>query len=231
MVRIIEQSSSLLLIVVLSVFASSVNAALVNYTQESAFLAALGGNGTTVDFESQITGDIINSGNSIGDISFSYTVGPPPTSMMVASDFLTTSGNNYLGLDDAGNYNLFIAGDEFSISFVNPVYALGMYFISGDPLLSGDIQLVTDSGTATNSDVIDITLGDGGLAYYIGLVSDTSFTSASIQFDPNAAGTFLYSVDDITTSVSAVPVPATIWLFVSGLGSFLGFSRYRRIQQ
>lgn len=207
---------------------SNTYSASVTYTSQPNFLTALGGSGATLDFEAQTSGDIINSGTSIGDISFSYSIGPPPTDMMVTNDFLTTSGNNYLGLDDAGNFNLFIAGDAFSMSFATPTYALGMYFVSGDPLFNGDIQLITSSGTALNSDVIDVTLGDGGLAYYVGLISDTAFNSASIQFDVAAEGAFLYSVDDITTSTSVVPVPAAVWLFGSGLIGLIHLGKRRK---
>jgi hypothetical protein len=111
--------------------------------------------------------------------------------MKVVNDFDTTSPNNYLGLNDAGNFDLFIAGDEFSMSFASPVNAIGLYIISGDPLLSGDVSLLTSAGNALNSGVVDITLGDGGLAYYIGLISDTAFNSADITFDTAAVETFL----------------------------------------
>lgn len=143
--------------------------------------------------------------------------------MAVVSDFETTSGANYLGLDDPGNSNLFIAGDTFSLAFDSPVNAVGMYFVSGDPLFANDIELVTSAGSAFNGDIVDVTFGDGGLAYYIGLISDQSFSSTSIAFNPLAEGAFLYSVDDITTAV--VPLPAALWLFGSG---FLGLLAVRK---
>jgi hypothetical protein len=208
------------------VFSTASHAITTTYTTESSFLAALPGAASTLDFDSTASGTIINSGDSVGGITFTYSIGPPPINMAVVSDFETTSGTNYLGLDDPGNFNLFIAGDTFSLSFANPVNALGMYFVSGDPLFANDIELVTASGSAFNSDTVDVSFGDGGLAYYIGLISDTQFSSASIQFDPSAEGAFLYSVDDITTAV--VPIPGAIWLFISGLLGFTGLRTKRK---
>jgi len=189
------------------------------YTTESSFIAALPGPATTLDFDSIASGTIVNSGDTLGGITFTYSIGPPPVDMAVVSDFETTSGTNYLGLDDPGNSNLFIAGDTFSLAFDSPVNAVGMYFVSGDPLFASDIELVTSAGSAFNGDIVDVTFGDGGLAYYIGLISGQSFSSASIAFNPLAEGAFLYSVDDITTTV--VPLPGALWLFGSGLMGLL----------
>lgn len=201
-------------------------AAFTPYTDQASFLAAAGPSAQTLDFESLATGTTIASGSSVGGITFTYSIGSPALSMMVASDFMTTSGTQYLGLNDPGNFNQFVAGDGFTLTFANPVTAVGMYFVSGDPLLTGDIHLVTSAGTALNAAAVNFTLGDGGLVHYLGLVATNSFTSASIQFDPGAVGTFLYNIDDITTTV--VPLPGSVWLLLSGLGVGLAALRKRR---
>jgi hypothetical protein len=202
----------------------SANAAIVTYTDETSFLTALSGPTSTLDFDSTTAGTLIPSGNSLGGITFTYNIGG--LDMKVVDDFDTTSPNNYLGLDDAGNFDQFIDGDEFTLSFSTPVSAAGMYFITGDPLINGDIHLVTSVGTALNSSIVDISLDDGGMAYYIGLISDTAFSSAAIQYDAGGGGNFLFNVDDITTS--AVPIPGAIWLFGSGLLGLIGISRRRK---
>ena len=215
-------------IAVVTVLLSSTSyAATTTYSDQASFFAALPGPSSTLTFDSTANGAIVSSGDSLEGITFFYNIGQPPIDMMVTNDFLTTSGSNYLGLDDPGNYNLFIAGDTFSMTFDNPTNALGMYFVSGDPLFDNDIELVTDIGSAFTSSVVDISLADGGIAYYVGLISDTAFSSASIQFAAVAEGTFLYNVDDITTSVSAVPIPGSIWLFGSGLISLVALNKRR----
>jgi hypothetical protein len=207
------------------VLSVSANAAIITYTDETSFLAALSGPTSTLDFDSTTVDTLIPSGNSLGGITFTYNISG--LDMKVVNDYDTTSPNNYLGMDDAGNFDLFIAGDEFSMSFASPVNAVGLYIVSGDPLFASDVSLNTTAGSALNSDVVDVALEDGGLAYYIGLISDTAFSSADLTFDAAAVEAFLYSVDDITTS--AVPLPGAIWLFGSGLIGLIGLSK-RRVQ-
>jgi hypothetical protein len=122
-------------------------------------------------------------------------------------------------LNDPGNFNQFMAGDNFQLSLSSPVKALGLYFITtADPVFAGDISLVTASGTAQNAGVPDLTLADTGTAYFIGIISDSAFSSAQIQFDPAATGAFFY---DITTATEigtpGVPEPATFLICGSAL--------------
>lgn len=92
--------STLCAVALLGVTSTS-HAAVLTYTNQSSFLSSLSGSSTTLDFESQASGSLINSGDTLGGITFDYSIGPPPVDMMVTNDFLTTSGSNYLGLDDA----------------------------------------------------------------------------------------------------------------------------------
>ncbi len=208
---------SLILATILSMASVGIcHAAAVAYSDQASFFSALPGGSQTLDFESLSSGTLIPSASVVGGTTFTYSISG--LDMIVASDFDTTSGSNSLGLNDAGNFNQFVAGDEFDLSFSSPVNALGIFFITGDPTFAGDIQLITGVGTALNSAVEELTLADGGLAYFLGLTSDSSFSSAMIRFDPLSIGAILYNVDDITTAtVSAVPVPGTLLLFISGL--------------
>ncbi len=84
-----------------------------------------------------------------------------------------------------------------------------MFFITSDPAVAGEIQVVTSVGTALNSATPELVLGDGGIAYFLGLVSTDDFSSALIDFADDGEVNFAYNVDDITT---AVPEPGTALL-------------------
>lgn len=214
---------------VLALAGSVANAALVTYTNQAAFMAALPGTVTTLDFESVTAPFIINSGDTLDGITFNYNFGPgQPVDMQVSSsldtDYATTSGTNFLGTDDA---DIFLDDDDFSMDF-SAVNAIGLYIITAETpnftLYDDDIQLTAGSGTAfLDVDALQFTLSDGSRVYFLGLI-DTSgnFTTASLD-TPNSSEGFLYNIDDITTSV--VPLPGALWLFVSGL---LGLITVRR---
>ena len=171
-----------------------------------------------LDFESSSPGDLLPSGNSLGGITFTYAI--DGINMKVDNQFDTTSGNNYLGLDDPGNFDQFITGDSFNLNLGGPFNALGLSFITSDPLEAGDIKLQTPLGDILNSAVEESILADGGFVYFLGLVSlDSPFGLAQIRTEPTADVTFLYTVDDIITAKVTEPSTVTLFLMVL-LGSF-----------
>lgn len=199
------------------VFASSIsNAALVTYTDQAAFMAALPGPANILDFDSLFAGTTIADGGTVDGITFNYDFGGGQ--MQVSDAFDTTSPPNYLGTDDAG---VFQDGDDFDLSFV-PVNAIGMFFITADEMFDDDITL-SAAGTSVGLSVADAgsDVGDGGIPYFLGIIDDTNpFTTASIT--TIGGGFFLYNVDDIVT---AVPLPGALWLFGSGLFGLLAVRR------
>ena len=138
--------------------------------------------------------------------------------------YATTSGTNFLGTTDA---DIFQDDDDFSMDF-SAVSAIGMYFITAETpnftLFDDDIQLTAGGGTAMlDVDALQLTLSDGSLVYFLGLIDTTgSFITASLD-TPNSSGGFLYNIDDITTSV--IPLPGALWLFVSGLVGLIATRR------
>ncbi|MFW5640516.1 MAG: hypothetical protein ACOC0H_05070 [Thermodesulfobacteriota bacterium] len=209
-------SVSFLIGMLMAFFAFTANAAPITFTDEAAFMAAISDFDTqTLDFEDSEAGDLIPSGDSLEGILFSYDIFDE--SMAVVDEYDTTSGNNSLGLTLDGEVrgnNYFWDGDEFDL-FFGPVHAIGLYFITSDFAIAEEIRLETARGTAYNSEE-SLLLNDGGLAYFVGMVSDAPFTSAHIGFAADGESNFVYNVDDITLASSEafnpIPEPATFLL-------------------
>jgi hypothetical protein len=207
------------------------NATLVTYTDQATFMAALPGAATTQNFESVTAPFVINSGDTLGGITFNYDFGPgQPVDMQVSSStdtgYATTSGTNFLGTDDA---DIFLDDDDFTMDFA-ATSAIGLYIITAETpnftLFDDDIQLTAGGSTAfLNVGALQSTLSDGSLVYFIGLIDTSgSFTTATLD-TPNSSEGFLYNIDDITTS--AVPLPGAFWLFGSGLAGLIAVRRRR----
>lgn len=196
---------------------------------DSAVADQIGSDVRSIDFEGIDVGQALpvgsqlqtSGGSAISSVTLEYVIGDGsggtvPSPMKVTDLFDTTSGQNYLGIDDPGNFDQFVAGQIFNLLLGGPFNALGMYFITGDPLLPGDIMLQTDVGTATTNGIADSILGDGSLVYFLGVVSpDLTFGRGFVRFGEGADGAFLYNVDDIV--IAKVPEPGTAFLVVLGL--------------
>lgn len=217
----IRNMNKLLLALFSIAYAVNSNAALLTFTDQASFLGALPGAANTLDFESVTAGDTIGNGDTVEGITFNYdTLESFGVQMQVSDAFLTTSGTNFLGTDDA---DVFQAGDNFSLSF-GPVNAIGMYFITADEMFDDDIILSAGSGSVGLSlAAAGADLGDTGIPFFLGIIdTENTFLGASIS-TLDCGGCFLFNVDDISTAV--VPIPGALWLFMSGI---LGLFAVRR---
>ncbi|HUJ42971.1 MAG TPA: hypothetical protein VLW52_05115 [Opitutaceae bacterium] len=197
------------------------HAALMGYTNQSDFLTAISSGYSAphvTNFESVAGGTIIPSGTTVEGTTFTYSLGTDangnPVQMQVgpATDFSfdTTSSPNYLGTTADGG---FLSGDQFTMTFAQPVLAVGLFVISGGSNLDGDYTLSITQGSVGSSALTDSTfgtLGDGGNVYFLGLVeSDPSKTFTSAAFSSVGGLGVPFNVDDITTAAAAAsnPVP------------------------
>jgi hypothetical protein len=194
-------------------------AAVTGYTTKGAFDVAMAGltGVQTVDFDSVASGTGFASGTGTGGLTFTYSI--PGYTAQVSSTFGTTSGSNYLGLDNPDT--AFYLGDSITIDFGRVVNAAGLYLITGNDAQAGDLQLSVAGGSVFNSASPDTLVSDGQ-AFFLGLVESDpglGFSTATIHGVP-AGGAFLaFTADDITSAaVSTVPEPETYALMLAGLG-------------
>jgi hypothetical protein len=200
-----------------------------SFTTKASFDAAIAGLGgvQTVNFDALASGTTFASGTGTGGLTFTYAIAGPST-LEVSSTFGTTSGANYLGLDNPDT--AFYLGDSFTINFNRTVQAVGLYVIAGSDAQAGDMQLSAGGGSTFNSAAFDVLVSDGQ-AFYLGLVqSDPTlgFTTATVQMTFTPGAFLAVTVDDITSAgVPAVPEPETWALLVAGLAA-VALRRKRR---
>jgi hypothetical protein len=178
------------------------------YSNYADFAAALPAKPAILNFDALNAGATIADAGTAEGITFRYDF--QGLRMKVAHIYATTSAPNFLGTNDGG---VFHDGDDFSLSFL-PSSAIGLYFISADPLISGDLT-VSAAGVTAALDAEDVqeTLPDGSRVYFLGIIDDQQpFDIANVV--ALAGGFFLYNVDDIITAPinltasSAMPEPA-----------------------
>lgn len=181
-------------IVISLIAAGSARAESTAYSGLTEFIEALPTEPRILDFDHMPAGMTIEDAASAGGITFQYDFDGLP--MKIAQLYATTSAPNFLGTGDGG---MFHDGDNFTLSF-SPGSAIGLFFISADPLLDGDISITAGNMTASLvADDVHATLTDGSRVYFLGIINGQSgFTSASVE--ALAGGFFLYNVDDIITA-------------------------------
>ena len=188
-----------------AIFCGALSAEPMAFVDQAAFTAALPGAPRILDFDHIPAGTTIADAATAEGITFSYNF--DGLDMKVAHLYATTSSPNFLGTGDGG---MFHDGDNFMLKFA-PGSAVGLFFISADPLIDGDITVVANGITATLvADQVHETLPDGSRVYFLGVVdTDTPFSEARVE--ALAGGFFLYNVDDIITApLASLPSVASI---------------------
>lgn len=215
--------------------AGMAQATLIPFTDPTTFLSTLNAGPFstphTLDFEppSAQAGNTVLSGGTLGGLTFTFNFGG--LHLLIDTQFQTTSGNNYLTLDDGVNA-LLRSGDALTFGLSGASQAIGL-FVIGTPgdVRAGDFALQVSAGSVSNSATPSLILADGGEAFFLGLIEDNAalgFTQATLaSFGDIIDSTFYWSLDDVTTSLApaAVPEPGTWLLLVTGS---LGLVLWRR---
>jgi len=184
-------------------------AATITYTDFASFSGAVPGPVSTLDFDGLASGTLIPSGTTLDGVTLSYAIGGE--TLMVTSTYDTVSAPNSLGL--TGGDDALLDGDVIQLDFDSPIAALGLFVITSDAAIAGEIQLVTPAGTALGSGVPEAILPDLGIVYFLGLISTDLFATATLDFADDGIH-FAYNVDDVIT---AVPEPGSAGLLLLGL--------------
>jgi hypothetical protein len=203
---------------VLLSLATSASATTISYTSSAAFLSALGGSAITETYEGLPLNSLIAAGSTVDGIT--YTSFPSGAEGRIDNLF-NRIGNQSLALQRGGGNlattGFFFPGDAMSVMFASPVDAVGIFLNVGaksDGSLSpvGSLTVTTTAGSAGNGPSYDIST-----LYFVGLISDTPFTSATIAGDSTVATGF--NVDNLTYAPVPIPEPMSLILVTTGLAT------------
>ncbi|WP_374480193.1 PEP-CTERM sorting domain-containing protein [Zoogloea sp.] len=216
-------------------------AALSTYQNQATFSTAITGlTATTTNFDSLAPGTSYAPGS--GPAGSGFTVGLTAGSVSsgfnlptVGNTFWTTSGTNYLGLDNPDS--AFESGDELVFSFLSPVRGFGLYVVGGHDLLdlqAGAVTLTVNGSTVAISSTDYLASGNGDYAFFLGFATDdgSTFNSATLTVG-DGSGVIPVTVDDVTLARTrkggnAVPEPGTLLLVSTAIGAAWQRARSRR---
>lgn len=195
-------------------------AGVVTYQSQAAFTTAASGLGAAQLSNFDGAGLLGNAyTSSAGSPGFSLSADSAgPATPYVKGGFWTTSGSQYLGLNNGDG--AFLGGDSLTFNLSGSVRAFGLYVITGADVIAGDIGLTMGGTQMSNGASADRSDGAGSYAYFFGLVSDTDLGSITMKFGD---GSFLMTatVDDVslygTGQTGTIPEPASLALLGLGL--------------
>lgn len=171
-------------------------------------------------------GDSINEGDTLNGVTFtdlpSDTLGRLTGQFNKFGDFSLAL---YRGIDsEAFDESFFFPGESFSVSFAQPINAIGIFF-NANPNPDNQFFIQTMVGTAFTGAGQSY---DQDTFFFAGIVSDTPFTAATIgatePFQGDGIRPFAnqgFNADNLNFSVgsvSAVPEPGAYALM--GMGAF-----------
>ena len=198
-------------------------AAIITFTDEATFLAAIGGSSdVSEDFNQYATDQSFANGSiDVGAFVLSAQGAWHNSQNIIDTSPFTFSGIS--AIDGTPYADFFVKEDSYGITsakieFHSPVFAFGATF---KELSNGTVlEFLTSSGQE------QLQTNTSGSLQFLGFVASNGEAFSEIAFLPNGArdGFGLDNVH-IGNSLSAVPIPAAVWLFGSGLIGLIGLAR------
>lgn len=180
--------------------------------------AAPNATAAAADFDAAVSVDSVTDFEAVNaPTEFSLTFSDPIFSSSRTNDSSCSPALCGYNTTAGGQYFALAFGTTATFTFNNSIDAFGAYFTGWQ--FNGQTITYTDGST----EVLDMPIGDNsnGGTLFFGFVADGK-SIASIAY--NSLSDFV-SIDDVRLSVSQVPIPATTWLFVSGLLGLVGIAR------
>lgn len=161
-------------------------AGVTTYTSSAAFNTAASGIPLTAEnYSTGLNGEAIANGGTFDGLTYSFTAGPSGT---LTSGIITNQFNSFSGLSlggqQSGGADFFFGGDSVTITFANPVNAVGAFFnVNAN---SGDFVLASAAGDATTGSASY----DTSTFVFDGLISSTAFSSITLSSTSDTTGSY-----------------------------------------
>lgn len=175
----------------------------------------------TINFDDLAVGTTVTEiTTEDGTVSFSSNTG---LDLIVSAIFDTSSGTNYLGVENASE--LFIPGDVITLNFSDPINYFSVDFIGSPGVPTGAFALRTSQDEVISGPNPDQTLPDGSEVFRLSISSDTAFFSVELA-GLAVGGDYTFNIDTIEFraedgSPSPVPEPMSLALLAPGLALLL----------
>lgn len=208
----------------MAVGVGAAQAATTTYTSSADFDAATAGHQTIEDFSSGTAGETIPNGGVFDGATYTTAGGSTLDGTIITNQFNSFSGLSLGGDQSNGAAQFFFSGDSVTVTFAAPVFAVGVFFNVNQG--SGNFVLTAAGATVSTGSAVY----DTSTFVFDGLVSDTSFTTATFSSNDGGAGTASYNIPEIITEAAgpAVPEPAIWAMMLMGFGGLGAMLRRRR---